>query len=216
MSRERDRCFPVRPWGRGGLCPLVSLRRPAGSCGRPVGSSDGRGEHPMNSPNSLDDWTTSPVEGEDEAARSLAGLQQELDRTRAQLGMLQLLKRQTMHRVNHDLCTPLVTALGYLEMLVEGRLGKIPARAEARVQVALSNLQRLTRIFDDIVVYNRLLSTEDDRIAPAPVALSLVELLQECAGDFRRAWPGMCFRGEACTWTGPRGGPQRRGSRSRS
>lgn len=119
-----------------------------------------------------------------EKEKELAALREQMAQIQAQLRVLLQLKKQTVHKVSHGLRTPLVTALGYLEMLIEGRLGKIPPKAESRMQVALNSLQHLSQMIDDIVVYNRLLNVDDERLGVAPGPVDPAELLQQCAQDF--------------------------------
>ena len=50
--------------------------------------------------------------------------------------------------ISHQLRTPLVTGIGYLEMLLAGTLGEVGEKAESRVKIAHRNLKRLSQLID--------------------------------------------------------------------
>ena len=63
--------------------------------------------------------------------------------------------------VSHELRTPLVAVCGYVEMLLEGRLGKTSDQMKRAFTVANSNLQRLTTFINRLLDLARLESYKD-------------------------------------------------------
>jgi len=108
-----------------------------------------------------------------EAARDrIAALEQEL-------ALLRSRHDELLARVSHDLRTPLVAGLGYVELLLEGRLGRVSARGLERLAVARDNLRWLGQRIDDLVTFYRLSGGVAAPLSRDPCVLP--PLLQEVA-----------------------------------
>ena len=94
--------------------------------------------------------------GQEQVVRQL----QDLDRS----------KSEVMATINHELRTPLTSIRGYLELVVDGEGGPIPAEAAKMLRVVEQNTERLEGLVEDMLLMWRL----DDRIAPSE--LELLEL----------------------------------------
>jgi PAS domain S-box-containing protein len=71
----------------------------------------------------------------------------DLSRRRA----IERMKDDFVSMVSHELRTPLTAIRGALGLLAGGATGKLPERAEAMVQTAVRNTERLTRLTNDIL-----------------------------------------------------------------
>jgi signal transduction histidine kinase len=111
-----------------------------------------------------------------QANSELMSANQELERLHKQ-------KDEFIARVSHDLRTPLVTGLGYLEMLLSGRLGELNPEAKEKLGIALRNLRRLSGMIDGILSFYRL-SRRDVPYVPQMEPVDLMELLDECVDDY--------------------------------
>jgi len=89
------------------------------------------------------------IAGQEQVVRQL----QDLDRS----------KSEVMATINHELRTPLTSIRGYLELVVEGEGGPIPAEAAKMLRVVEQNTERLEGLVEDMLLMWRL----DDRIAPS-------------------------------------------------
>jgi CheY-like chemotaxis protein/two-component sensor histidine kinase len=79
--------------------------------------------------------------------------------------------------------TPLVTGLGYIELLLEGHLGPASSEAVSGMRVALRNLRRLSSLIDDILSYHSLIR-QDQKGGPIISIFSAASLLRECREEF--------------------------------
>jgi signal transduction histidine kinase len=96
----------------------------------------------------------------------------ELDRT----------KDYFLANVSHELKTPLVSGIGYLELIRTGGLGPVPARMRKGLEVAHRNLQRLLRLIEDLLSLARMRHRSD------PIEKSrfdLGTLIRECVGSLK-------------------------------
>jgi signal transduction histidine kinase len=96
------------------------------------------------------------IAGQEQVVRQL----QDLDRS----------KSEVMATIDHELRTPLTSIRGYLELVVEGEGGPIPAEAARMLRVVEQNTERLEGLVDDMLLMWRL----DDRISPSK--LEVLEL----------------------------------------
>ncbi|MHA3948005.1 ATP-binding protein [Cellulomonas bogoriensis] len=71
---------------------------------------------------------------------------QELDRQKADF----------LSTVSHELRTPLTSIAGYTEMLREGVAGEIEPRARGMLDVVHRNVERLTRLIEDLLLLSRI------------------------------------------------------------
>ncbi|MBL8028770.1 MAG: response regulator, partial [Fibrobacteres bacterium] len=108
--------------------------------------------------------------------------EQELMEANRHLEELQKQRDEFLVMISHDLRTPLVTGLGYIDMLINGKFGEIPAEAKSGMAVAIKNLRRLQKLIDDVLNYQSLtIQQREYRIAFAPFAVG--DLLRECATE---------------------------------
>jgi PAS domain S-box-containing protein len=106
----------------------------------------------------------------------------ELKQANSHLEELQKQRDEFLVMISHDLRTPLVTGLGYIDMLVNGKFGEIPQEALNGMSVAIKNLRRLQKLIDDVLNYQSLtLQQREDRIVLSPFMIG--ELLRECASE---------------------------------
>ncbi len=116
------------------------------------------------------------------AEQALLARNEELARANEELARLQRAKDELVATLSHELRTPLVTGIGYLEMLLDGELGKLTARGQRRMQVALRNLRRLSRLIDDLLQYNRVVQSAQ-RYSPALQRVDVLEVIDECVTE---------------------------------
>ena len=117
-----------------------------------------------------------------EAERKLARRADELERANRELARLHIAKDEFMAAVSHQLRTPLVTGLGYVDLLLEGSLGEVSQVVTGAMQIARRNLRRLSTLVDDILSYHSLLR-EDLRDTPSPEEFDLVQLCRESVAE---------------------------------
>ncbi len=68
------------------------------------------------------------------------------------------LKAELIGHVSHELRTPLTSLRGSLGLLTSGMMGDIPSQAQSVLQMADRNADRLVRLVNDILEYERLQS----------------------------------------------------------
>ena len=86
-----------------------------------------------------------------EAEHKLARRADELERANRELARLHIAKDDFMAAVSHQLRTPLVTGMGYVDLLLEGSLGEVSQEVRAAMEIAVRNLRRLSTLVDDIL-----------------------------------------------------------------
>ncbi len=109
-------------------------------------------------------------------ARALAESEAQLLRKNAELERQGQLKAEFISIVAHELRTPLVSIVGYLDLLVEGRFGELAEPMERPVASLRRNAHRLKRLVDEMLDFSRL-EAGRVRLVRVPVALG------EVAGD---------------------------------
>jgi PAS domain S-box-containing protein len=119
-----------------------------------------------------------------EVEQELSRRNEALRRANEQLAAVNRSKDRMTAMISHELRNPLVTGLGYVEMLLDHKFGAIPELAEAKMLVAERNLQRLSMLVDLVLKYHRLLdASHDDRWPVAPFDLPTVA--QEIVNESR-------------------------------
>jgi signal transduction histidine kinase len=86
-------------------------------------------------------------------AKRLLAAQEELVR---QLEELDRAKTEMLATVNHEIRTPLTSVRGYLELVIHGEGGLIPAEAGEMLKIADHNAERLAVLVDDMLTMSRL------------------------------------------------------------
>lgn len=78
-------------------------------------------------------------------------LAEELARKVEELQKLDKMKDHFLANVSHELKTPLVSALGYVDLLLGGGLGTVDDRQRKGLQIAYRNLERLLALIEDLL-----------------------------------------------------------------
>jgi signal transduction histidine kinase len=86
-------------------------------------------------------------------AKRLLAAQEQLVR---QLEELDRAKTEMLATVNHEIRTPLTSVRGYLELVIHGEGGLIPAEAGEMLKIADHNAERLAVLVDDMLTMSRL------------------------------------------------------------
>ena len=116
------------------------------------------------------------------AELKLAESNQELTRANKNLERLQRERDEFLVMISHDLRTPLVTGLGYIDLLLNGKFGTVSEEALSGMKVALKNLNRLQTLIGDVLNYQSLsMQNYSERLAMAPIFLD--KLFQECSSE---------------------------------
>jgi signal transduction histidine kinase len=79
-----------------------------------------------------------------------------LDRTYKELKKLDRMKAEFMNISAHELKTPLIPIIGYLDMIIRGEMGKINSKEKESLAIALRSAQRLQRLVSDILNISKL------------------------------------------------------------
>ena len=93
--------------------------------------------------------------------QALAESETQLRRSNEELQRLNQTKREFVSIAAHELRTPLTSMLGYLELMAEGRFGKITSKMERPMLSVRRNAQRLRRLVDEMLDVSRI---EADRM----------------------------------------------------
>ena len=114
--------------------------------------------------------------------RALTESEQELKRKNAELERQAAAKSEFIAIIAHELRTPMVSIVGYLVLLVEGRFGPLDPAAERPVTSLRRNAHRLRRLVDELLEFARL-GAGRVKLHPEEVALGAVvtEALTELA-----------------------------------
>jgi signal transduction histidine kinase len=80
----------------------------------------------------------------------------ELDKTYKELKKLDKMKAEFMNISAHELKTPLIPIIGYLDMIIKGDMGKINPKEKESLAIALRSAQRLQRLVSDILNISKL------------------------------------------------------------
>jgi signal transduction histidine kinase len=116
---------------------------------------------------------------------------QELEAARRRLEELDRLKARFMANVTHELKTPLVAIRGYTESILEGRFGPLTAKQQEGLQVAVRNVDRLQRLIEQLLDFERLDAGEFRLVLSdfdlVPLVHSALETLRPLAEERRLA-----------------------------
>lgn len=88
--------------------------------------------------------------------RRIAEQMAALEAANERLRELDRMKKEFLANVTHELKTPLVTVLGYTEMMLDGRLGEVNERQKNGLAVALRNIERLQRLIEELLDVSRM------------------------------------------------------------
>jgi signal transduction histidine kinase len=105
--------------------------------------------------------------------RALTESEEELKRKNAELERQTAAKSEFIAIIAHELRTPMVSIVGYLDLLVEGRFGAVSPAMERPVTSLRRNAHRLRRLIDEMLDFARL-GAGKVRLQRVPVALGAV------------------------------------------
>ncbi len=92
-------------------------------------------------------------------------------------------KDELLAAISHELRAPLVTGLGYIELLLDGQFGPVTAGASEVMEIARRNLKRLSVLIDDVLDYHSL--TAGKRFGNLSCsAFNLGTCCRDCATEF--------------------------------
>jgi signal transduction histidine kinase len=114
--------------------------------------------------------------------RALAESEAQLRRKNAELDRLNRMKSDFIAIAAHELRTPMTSVVGYLDLIVEGRMGELPSDLRRPVAALRRNAHRLKRLVDDMLDASRL---ETGRVSLHRSAVSLPEILTGVLDELR-------------------------------
>jgi PAS domain S-box-containing protein len=95
---------------------------------------------------------------------------------------LEKMKDQFISAVTHELRTPLVSIKGYIDYVVSGELGSLPAEVASSLNVAKRNTDRLISLTNDLLDVQRL---QAGRLQLNVEPLNLQQVLAQCVQEIK-------------------------------
>ncbi len=105
--------------------------------------------------------------------QALVESEEQLRRSNEELKRLNQMKREFVSIAAHELRTPLTSMVGYLELMAEGRFGKISKKMERPMLSVRRNAQRLRRLVEEMLDVSRI---EGDHIVLKRARCNLGEI----------------------------------------
>lgn len=112
----------------------------------------------------------------------LGRMVEQLFRANRELRDLNRLKDQFLANCSHELKTPLVSGMGYVEMLLTGGLGRLEERQVKGLRIAHRNLERLLGLIENLLEMSRQKFRPDELKTSR---FDLGKLLDECVESLR-------------------------------
>ncbi len=106
----------------------------------------------------------------------------ELFRANRDLRHLNQMKDQFLANCSHELKTPLVSGMGYLDLMLTGGMGKIDPKLEKGLRIAHRNLERLLGLIENLLALTKARFRPDDLKA---AKFDLKPLVDECVESLR-------------------------------
>lgn len=114
--------------------------------------------------------------------RALAESESQLRRKNVELDRLNRMKTEFISIAAHELRTPMTSVVGYLDLIVEGRLGDLPPDLRRPVSSLRRNAHRLKRLVEDMLDVSRL---ETGRVALHRAPCSLPDIVAAVIDELR-------------------------------
>jgi signal transduction histidine kinase len=114
--------------------------------------------------------------------RALAESEAQLRRKNAELDRLNKLKAEFIAIAAHELRTPMTSVVGYLDLIVDRRLGDLPGDLRRPITSLRRNAHRLKRLVEDMLDASRL---ETGRFSLKRGPCSLSEIVHTVAEELR-------------------------------
>jgi signal transduction histidine kinase len=92
------------------------------------------------------------------------------------------LKEELVSNISHELRTPITSVAGSLALLKSGTAGDLPPRADALIDIASRNAERLSRLVDDLLDMGRI---EQGRLSITLAPADLREILETVVRENR-------------------------------
>jgi len=110
----------------------------------------------------------------------MARMVDELFRANQELRDLNRMKDQFLANCSHELKTPLVSGMGYIDLLLSGGMGRLEPRQEKGLRIAHRNLERLLGLIENLLAMARA------RYRPEGLTrFDLKPLVDECVASLR-------------------------------
>ena len=107
---------------------------------------------------------------------------EELSRTNRRLEEMNTMKDEFLANCSHELKTPLVSGMGYLELMLSGGMGKFDDNQLKGLKISHRNLERLLSLIENLLALTRA------RYRPGQVKkarFALMPLVQECVESLK-------------------------------
>ncbi len=114
--------------------------------------------------------------------RALAESESQLKRKNVELDRLNRMKAEFISIAAHELRTPMTSVVGYLDLIVEGRLGELPGDLRRPISSLRRNAHRLKRLIDDMLDVSRL---ETGRVSLHRAPCSLNDIVSAAIDEFK-------------------------------
>lgn len=106
----------------------------------------------------------------------------ELFRANRELRDLNQMKDQFLANCSHELKTPLVSGMGYLDLMLTGGMGKLDPKLEKGLRISQRNLERLLGLIENLLALAKARFRPDDLKAST---FDLKPLVEECVESLR-------------------------------
>jgi len=125
----------------------------------------------------------------EQLAASIEERERQLQDDIVKLTELDRLKRDFVSTVSHELRTPLTSMRGALGLILGGKVGELPERGRALLQIAMLNTERLIRLINDILDVEKIdageIAIRSDRLHLGPLLQTTIAGLDGFAREHR-------------------------------
>lgn len=114
--------------------------------------------------------------------RALAESEEQLKKKNVELQRMNAMKREFISIAAHELRTPLTSIVGYLDLMNEGRFGKLPAELSRPVASVRRNAHRLQRLVNEMLDVSRI---ERGSVSLELSSFDLATVVQDVVDEMR-------------------------------